>query len=179
VLPTGNYKIVSHDMNTKENSSEEEKKTKLCPECRSEVDVKAKRCPNCRHKLPQGMTPVKWLIAIIVILMVGSIVTAEKPEKAAEPVLSAEQLAAWQKTPGGKICAAHPDWKHEDCDEIAKGAVWVGMTYDQLVLSYKGKPDDANPSSNGGNIHYQYCWRDKNPSCFYDNNEDGIIDAIN
>ena len=47
-----------------------------------------------------------------------------------------------------------------------------------LVAAY-GKPNHINPSNYGSETQYQYCWTYKRPSCFYDNDDDGAIDAYN
>jgi hypothetical protein len=53
------------------------------------------------------------------------------------------------------------------------------MTYEMLVASLGSKPNSANPSNYGNGTSWQYCWWNTTPSCFYDNNDDGIIDSYN
>jgi hypothetical protein len=52
------------------------------------------------------------------------------------------------------------------------------MTYKMLIYK-RGLPNRANPSNYGQGNSWQWCWDDFNPSFFYDNNDDGIIDAYN
>lgn len=87
--------------------------------------------------------------------------------------------AEWKKTKAGQICSAHPVWKKDDCNNLADKKIWVGMSYDMLVFVYDRKPNSSNPSNYGGETQWQYCWNNMNPSCFYDNNGDKIIDAYN
>lgn len=86
--------------------------------------------------------------------------------------------AAWKKTKAGQICTKHPEWSRDDCEGLADNKIWVGMSYDMLLYS-RGKPNSINPSNYGGVTKYQYCWSDRTPSCFYDNNGDDVLDAFN
>jgi hypothetical protein len=61
---------------------------------------------------------------------------------------------------------------------LIKGEVWIGMSYDMLVYA-NGKPEHTNVSNYGSGNRYQYCWTSNRPSCFYDNNNDGVIDSFN
>ncbi len=87
--------------------------------------------------------------------------------------------AEWKKTKAWQICSTHPGWKKDDCNNLADKKIWVGMSYDMLVFVYGRKPDSSNPSNYGGKTQWQYCWNNMNPSCFYDENEDKIMDAYN
>lgn len=89
----------------------------------------------------------------------------------------AEQ-AAWEASPAGQICSQHTSWTKDDCTKLANRRVWVGMNYDMLIY-LRGKPNHINVSNYGRGNEYQYCWDDRTPSCFYDNNSDDIIDAYN
>jgi hypothetical protein len=102
----------------------------------------------------------------------------KKAQGEADAKANAEQ-AAYEKTKAGQLCKQHPDWDKESCQRVADGKYWVGMTYDQLVVSYGSKPNSANPSNYGSKTQWQWCWHDYNPSCFYDNNDDRIIDSYN
>ena len=86
--------------------------------------------------------------------------------------------AAWQASPAGKLCAKHTDWQKEECDKVAANRVWIGISYDMLVY-LRGSPDRINPSNYGQGTQYQYCWDGYTPSCFYDRNNDGKLDAYN
>jgi len=95
-----------------------------------------------------------------------------------EPILSQEELAAWAKSPSGKLCGEHPEWKKEECDLLIAKNIWIGMSYEQLVY-LRGTPNTVNPSNYGNGIKYQYCWIGHTPSCFYDNDGDGSMDSYN
>jgi hypothetical protein len=89
----------------------------------------------------------------------------------------AEQKA-WEASKAGKICKAHPEWSKTDCEGIADSMVWVGMSYDMLVYMW-GKPSHATPSNYGSGTQWQWCWLYNSPSCFYDKNNDGLVDSYN
>jgi len=101
----------------------------------------------------------------------------EAKEKAEKEQIEADKRA-WKASPAGKICTNHPEWTETDCVGLANNKIWIGMTYDMLVYLL-GYPDSTNPSNYGSGTQYQYCWHDNSPSCFYDNNDDGIIDSYN
>jgi hypothetical protein len=101
----------------------------------------------------------------------------EAQEKATQAKAMAEQ-AAYEKSKEGRICKKHPGWSKEECAGVANRKFWIGMSYDMLVEAI-GKPDHSNPSDYGSGTKWQWCWDDIRPSCFYDNNDDGIIDAYN
>jgi len=84
----------------------------------------------------------------------------------------------WESSPAGKACETHPGWTKEECNNLMAGKIWIGMRYKMLVYRW-GKPDHTNLSNYGYGSEYQYCWDDYTPGCFYDNNDDGIIDAYN
>jgi hypothetical protein len=102
----------------------------------------------------------------------------QKAQAEVDAKAQAEQ-AAYDKSKAGQICKQHPDWGRETCQRVADRNYWVGMTYEQLVASYGGKPNSANPSNYGGKTQWQWCWHNLQPSCFYDNNDDQIIDSYN
>ena len=77
------------------------------------------------------------------------------------------------------IFKKHPNLSKEECEAIAKGNYWIGMSYEMLKVSFGRKPSRINPSNYGTGVKYQYCYDNITPSCFYDNNGDGIIDAYN
>lgn len=102
----------------------------------------------------------------------------KKAQAEAEAQAIAEQ-AAYDRSKAGQLCKQHIDWTKEDCQRVADRKIWVGMTYDMLIASYGGKPRSANPSNYGGKTQWQWCFDTLSPSCFYDNNDDGIIDSYN
>ena len=103
----------------------------------------------------------------------------EEAKIRAEEERKAKELAEWEKTKAGQICKAHYRWSKTDCERVADGKIWVGMSYDMLVKVYGRKPNSANPSNYGSGTEWQWCWDHYTPSCFYDNNDDGLIDAYN
>ncbi len=160
--------------------------TKKCPHCQTDIPVKAMKCPNCQTDL-RNFFRRRPILSLLLILIGGSILLAsnasiqnETNQRAEEVVnaMSPEEMAAWQETPSGKLCAEHPGWQKEECDNLVDRKIWVGMSYDMAVY-LRGKPDHVNPSNYGGMTKYQYCWDDVRPGCFYDDNQDGIIDAYN
>jgi hypothetical protein len=101
----------------------------------------------------------------------------QKAQEEAAAKAKAEQ-AAFDASKAGKICKKHPDWSHEDCQNVAGRKYWIGMTLDMLKASYGSDPDHASPSNYGGDTHWQWCWSDFTPSCFY-GGSDGIITSYN
>jgi hypothetical protein len=75
------------------------------------------------------------------------------------------------------IWKLHPNWSEYTCEDIAHGMIWIGMTLDMLKCE-RGNPDSANPSNYGYGVHWQWCWYDYKPSCFY-GGSDGIITSYN
>lgn len=107
----------------------------------------------------------------------------EKEKKKQEAIALQKQreqveLNVYYQTPAGKICKAHPEWSKEECQNLSEDFIWIGMEYDMLVYK-RGRPNHINPSNYGRGTRYQYCWSDYTPSCFYDNNDDGLIDSYN
>lgn len=94
-----------------------------------------------------------------------------------EARIKAEQVA-YDKSKPGQICKKNPTWTKEDCERVAERRYWIGMDYDMLVYT-RGRANSINPSNYGGQTSYQYCWDDYSPSCFYDQNGDGLLDAFN
>ena len=102
----------------------------------------------------------------------------KRNEAAAKAAEAKAEQEAWERSKAGQICKAHLEWDKESCEKLANNKIWIGMTYDMLVYR-RGKPDSKNVSNYGWGSEYQYCWWDWTPSCFYDNDGDGIIDAYN
>ncbi|MFZ4545886.1 MAG: hypothetical protein ACOYN4_00545 [Bacteroidales bacterium] len=84
----------------------------------------------------------------------------------------------FMKSKAGKIYKTHPTWSKEDCKLLAENKIWIGMGYDMLVFR-RGKPNSETPSNYGNGTQWQYCWYDYTPMCFYDDNDDGLIDKYN
>jgi hypothetical protein len=83
------------------------------------------------------------------------------------------------KTKAGRIYKKHPEWSKEDCKSLADNRIWIGMSIDMLKYN-RGLPNSANPSNYGNGVtQWQWCWTDYTPSCFYDDDGDGLIDSYN
>ncbi|OGL95756.1 hypothetical protein A2348_03975 [Candidatus Uhrbacteria bacterium RIFOXYB12_FULL_58_10] len=78
----------------------------------------------------------------------------------------------------GVICGEHPTWTEDQCDKVARGDVWIGMTY-EMILVERGFADSENLSNYGDGDQWQWCWFDESPMCVYDDNDDGIVDSYN
>lgn len=89
-----------------------------------------------------------------------------------------EEEKAWKKSKAGRIQIKHPEWSREDCERLADRQVWIGMDI-WMVVYLRGKPNSANKSDYGDGVNWQWCWHDYNPSCFYDDNGDNLIDSYN
>lgn len=102
-------------------------------------------------------------------------IKADKKKKEAERLAEEKK---WNNSKAGKINKKHPEWSKRECERLANGETWIGMSY-EMLKSQRGYPDSANPSDYGTGTHWQWCWHDLSPSCFYDNNNDGLIDSYN
>lgn len=100
---------------------------------------------------------------------------AEKRQKEIEKNI--ENRKVWENSKYGKLQKKHPEWTDEECMKVIDKKIWIGMTYEMLVFQ-RGKPNTINPSNYGSGIHYQFCWDDYTPSCFY-SEEDQIISSYN
>lgn len=121
------------------------------------------------------------------MLIIKRIFTDEEKKQIEDNKLKEEQaslakdkaeLEAYYKTPAGKICKTHKDWTKSDCENLAQNKLWVGMSYD-MVKYLRGLPNHANPSNYGAGTEWQWCWDNATPSCFYDTNNDSIVDSYN
>lgn len=65
-----------------------------------------------------------------------------------------------------------------DCIKASENQIWIGMNI-WLLVARRGNPSSVNPSNYGSGTQYQYCWWDYTPSCFYDENNDWLIEAYN
>jgi hypothetical protein len=101
-------------------------------------------------------------------------------QKKIEQERIAEEAAAqkaWNNSKAGKLCLKNPTWTKEDCQRIADNKYWIGMDLNMLK-ALRGTPSSANPSNYGGGVHWQWCWNDYTPMCFY-GGADGIITSYN
>ena len=102
---------------------------------------------------------------------------AARARAEAEAKVAAEERA-WNNSKAGQICAKHDDWTKDECTRIADGKYWVGMDIDMLKAE-RGLPNSANPSNYGSGTQWQWCWYDWTPMCFYDSDNDGLVDSYN
>lgn len=90
-----------------------------------------------------------------------------------------KQKKNWENSKAGRLQRKHPDWTESDCERVAKGSFWIGMTFEMLKASVGRNPNRSNPSNYGNGIQWQYCFDNLTPSCFYDNDNNGTIDSYN
>jgi hypothetical protein len=171
----------------------EEEKQRIEEEERVRAETRAKYNQQEIAAKKKRTSPLTWLLAIligipmlIIIISIGSSSNSPTPSTSTSntshvqtDVEAAQNAdATWKASPAGQICATHPTWGKTDCDKIAARKVWIGMSYDMLIY-LRGKPDNTNVSNYGSGNQYQYCWNNHTPSCFYDDNNDGILDSYN
>jgi hypothetical protein len=89
-----------------------------------------------------------------------------------------KEKSEFLKTKAGRIWKKHPEWSKEDCKLLAENKIWIGMQI-QMVVYLRGQPNSATPSDYGNGVQWQWCWYGSTPSCFYDKDNDGQIDAYN
>jgi hypothetical protein len=166
-------------------------KESVCPHCKEPVNPKATRCPHCQGKIRRGIGAGGVLVILIVGWVLFSVATSavqnapasntakvpQPPTKEAAEMQEMQDLL-WSQTAAGKLCSEHPSWTKDDCNNLTHNKIWVGMSYDMITYLY-GEPDSKNVSNYGSGNQYQYCWYDYTPSCFYDNNDDGLMDSYN
>lgn len=168
---------------------------KKCKKCQTDIDSKATKCPHCQSDQRNWFRrhPI-WtflLLCLVVPPFFSSFISSQQHIKQSQtpkepiPTLTEEQTKqklaeekAWNQSKAGKICKENVGWTKEECQDLVDNKVWIGMTYDMLIAQ-RGKPNSANPSNYGNGTKWQWCWYDYKPSCFYDNNEDGITDSYN
>lgn len=157
---------------------------KKCPECSSEIPASALKCPHCRHDFRDSIMRYPALFILLVLFVSWGIngfsvfPTIETPESTTSPVSKQEPPITFTSNEAKQICSQYTSWTISDCNKLANRRVWVGMSYEMLTY-LRGKPDHKNVSNYGYGNEYQYCWDDRTPSCFYDDDNDGIIDAYN
>ncbi|MFA5792384.1 MAG: hypothetical protein WC897_00760 [Candidatus Gracilibacteria bacterium] len=84
----------------------------------------------------------------------------------------------WEQSEAGQICSRHPDWTDTECTQVADGRIWIGMAY-EMIVEQIGNPNSSTPSNYGYGTEWQWCWWYRTPSCFYDDDNDGLIDSYN
>jgi hypothetical protein len=88
-----------------------------------------------------------------------------------------DQERDWRNTIPGMIQKSHPSWSKEDCIRLARGDSWKGMHFDMLVYQ-RNQPDFKKLIKTGKGKATQWCWKKWTPSCFYDFNNDGLVDLF-
>ena len=101
-----------------------------------------------------------------------------KKEEQEEKKKELAEQRAYEKSKAWKICKTHSNWSRGDCELLADNRIWIWMSYEMLIYTH-WKPDTANPSNYWIWTQWQWCWHDYSPSCFYDNNDDGLIESYN
>lgn len=76
-----------------------------------------------------------------------------------------------------KLHIKHTGWFPEECESVAKGEIWVGMSI-QMVIAERGNPNHIEKSDYGDGVQYQACWYDYETSCFY-YGSDGVVTSYN
>lgn len=141
----------------------------------------------------------KWVAGFIALVVLVNIYNYQSPEEISLEIEKRQEqqkleftkdsirhekgklmILEWRKEnkKAAKILDKHPNWSRSDCERLVKKEEWVGMSYDMLKY-LRGLPNSANPSDYGSGTQWQWCWTDYTPSCFYDRNDDGIIDSYN
>lgn len=87
-------------------------------------------------------------------------------------------MTEWKNPEAESLCIENPNWKAFECEAVAGGAIWIGMSYEMLVEAF-GEPTSKNPSNYGSGTQWQWCWQYMNPGCFYDDDDDGRVDSYN
>ena len=90
---------------------------------------------------------------------------------------SKKLIENYNNSKAGRINKKHPEWSKEDCENVAKKLIWVGMSIDMVVYE-RGLPNSKNVSNYGNGNQYQYGWEDYETQFFYCN-DDGIVTAYN
>lgn len=91
-----------------------------------------------------------------------------------------EETGEWMiaNPKAGRLKEKFPEWSKDDCENVARYRIWIGMSLDMLKAE-RGLPDHVNVSDYGNGKQYQWCWEgDYTTHCFY-GGEDGIITAYN
>lgn len=105
-------------------------------------------------------------------------VEAQKKAEQERIAQEAAEQKIWDSSKAGKICKKYPDWSKEDCQKVVDKKIWLGMNI-FMVVEQRGKPNSVNESNYGSGIQRQFCWYNYTPSCFYDDNEDGLVESYN
>lgn len=97
--------------------------------------------------------------------------------KAAAEAKAKAELAAYQATPAGRVCKKHPEWSKSDCQRIADGEIWLGMSI-TMLHAVRGLPDHVNISDYGNGKQYQWCYDEPSLRCYY-GGADGVVTSYN
>lgn len=68
-------------------------------------------------------------------------------------------------------------WSADDCKNIAERKIWIGMTDDQLILSW-GMPNDKNNTVTSSGIHSQWVYGDFKPYVYLEGSNESSLKVI-
>jgi hypothetical protein len=106
----------------------------------------------------------------------------EQATAAADKAQAAQQAAAiakqnaYDNSPAGKICIAHPGWSPDVCASIAQGQLTIGMTEDQARL-VRGTPDAVNTNTDINGTITQWVYEHSNYLNSYIYFDNGILNS--
>jgi len=98
-----------------------------------------------------GIALVGFILVIAVIAQVEKVSRESRLEDERNaPYIAKERLVAreeaarkaevderWKTTEAGRLCAEHPAWTHDDCDEIVAKKIHIGMTEEQVIAAWQ------------------------------------------
>ena len=90
-------------------------------------------------------------------------------------ILERAEAASLMKTPGGRIRYYHRDWSLADCDRIAQGDVWIGMTMQQAEEAWP-RPSSRTVTQTASRESVLLCYGEFCESSLYFSN--GTLTAI-
>jgi hypothetical protein len=172
-----------------------------CHECGKQVSNEADKCPECGAPVKKPLLQKKIgclgsiliiLAAYLIIKSVGvmtsepskNVITSPQSTPTVSQVHDAEdqhkkakqEEDKFLKTTAGKIWNKHRHWDKDICRTIADGSIRMGMTDEQVRLSW-GKPYKINISSGSWGTHEQWVMHDSTNSDYL-YFENGILTSL-
>lgn len=141
------------------------------PVCNKYMDLNDKELSPLCHKVKDEVSK-KMQLAQKKAQEEQKIIAAKEAAKQEAELKASMGPKAWE------LHKKHPEWSIDDCKGVAKHQYWIGMNTDMMVASL-GRPNSVKPSNYGYGKQWQYCYTDGWFQCFYDSNDDGIIDSYN
>jgi hypothetical protein len=93
----------------------------------------------------------------------------ERARQRQAELLARAEARALLSTPAGQIRYHHRDWSPADCERIARGEVWVGMTMEQAETAWPSASSKTVTRRASGD-HVQLCYGSFcESSLYYDN----------